>query len=306
MASTTVVAWIGLGNMGSGMCKNIAEKANLSHPLLIYDIVEERTRGIHERLGPQRTTIAQSIADATSQADVVFFSVPNDDAVRAVMDQILAAGVAGKVVVNCSTVHPDTSTQEAAAVRAAGGSFVACPVFGSAKMAEAGQIVAVLASDAPDALDKIKPLCKGVIARDAIDVSSAREGPLLKIIGNMFALNVVTALAEGHVLAEKAGLAPAQFHRFVQTLFPGPCAAYSEAMLNGSYHRNEKPQAPALLAKKDAGYAQRLATEASVRLRTLEVAQHYVDAVLRQKGDDGEMAGVYGAARLEAGLLYEN
>ncbi|KIX97661.1 uncharacterized protein Z520_06439 [Fonsecaea multimorphosa CBS 102226] len=303
------------------MCKNIVKKANLPHPVLIYDILEERTRAIHESLGPQRMIIAQSIGEATSKADVIFFSVPNDEAVRAVMDQILAAGVAGKVVVNCSTVHPDTSAQEAGAVTAAGGSFVACPVFGSAQMAEAGQIVAVLASDTPAAADKVMPLCKGVMARDVIDVCSggrgdgdaaaaattAARGPLLlKIIGNMFALNIATALAEAHVLAEKAGLGSDQFHQFVQTLFPGPSAAYSHAMLSGSYHRQQKPQGPALLAKKDAQYAQSLASEAGVRLRTLEVAQHYVGAVLQHKGDDGAMAGVYGAARLEAGLPYEN
>ncbi|KIW23043.1 uncharacterized protein PV07_11275 [Cladophialophora immunda] len=295
--------------MGSGMCKNVAEKANLSHPLVIYDILEETTREIHERLGSQRTIVARSIGEATSKADIIFFSVPNDEAVRAVMDQILKAGVEGKVVVNCSTVHPDTSTQEAEAVAAAGGSFVACPVFGSAKMADAGQIIAVLASDDIEAVDKITPLCKGVIARDVIDVSGrggAAQGPLLKIIGNMFALNIVTALAEGYVLAERAGLGPEQFHQFVQTLFPGPCASYSQLMLSGSYHRSEKPQGPALLARKDAGYAQRLAHEAGVRLRTVEVAQHYVEAVLQHQGDGAELAGVYGAARLEAGLPYEN
>ena len=220
-------------------------------------------------------TIASSIIEATPKADIIFYSVPNDAAAHAVLKEILKADVKGKVVVNCSTVHPDTTTKEADAVNTSGGSFVACPVFGSASMADAGQLINVIAGNT-EAVKKILPFCKGVISRETIDISGQGPelGALLKIIGNTVVLNIVIALAEGHVLAEKMGLGQDRLHKFIQVIFPGPCIAYSETMVNGNYYKREKPLGPAELGKKDSGFAQRLAKEAGMRLRTIEVAEH--------------------------------
>jgi 3-hydroxyisobutyrate dehydrogenase-like beta-hydroxyacid dehydrogenase len=113
-------------------------------------------------------------------------------------------------------------------------------VFGAPAMAEAGQLVTVLAG--PKALvEKVKPFTKNVIAKADIDLSDKSPGQatLLKVIGNTFVLQMVEALGEGHVLAEKSGLGSEALHDFISTMFPGPYAAYSTRMVSGDYYSRE-------------------------------------------------------------------
>ena len=108
-------------------------------------------------------------------------------------------------------------------------------------MADAGQLVCVLAGPAA-AVEKVKPYCKGVMGRAEIDYSneSPSRATLLKVIGNTFILNMVETLSEGHTVAEKTGLGTDNLHKFIETMFPGPYAAYSTRMRQGDYFQREE------------------------------------------------------------------
>ena len=89
---------------------------------------------------------------------------------------------------DCSTVHPDTTNTLARSMESNGASFVACPVFGAPAMADAGQLICVLAG-APSAVEKVRPYCKGVMGRAEIDAGQdPGKSSLLKLIGNTFVL----------------------------------------------------------------------------------------------------------------------
>lgn len=289
------------------MCKNIVEKGRLNHTIAIFDISAERGHEVLEQLGTQRARLADSIADAVSDADIIFFSVPNEKAVRSILAELAGLDLTDKVLADCSTVHPNTTQWEAAEVAKRGGSFVACPVFGSPTMAQQAQIITVL-SGFSEGVARVRPFCEGVISRKNIDFSPSRpeKATLLKIVGNTFVLNLVVALAEAHVLAAKTGIGSEHLDAFIQTVFPGPCAAYSQDMVNGGYFTREKPMAAAELAKKDLGIAKQLAKANATPLRMIDVAEHYIDAVVRAKGSQGGITGVYGAVREEADLPFEN
>jgi 3-hydroxyisobutyrate dehydrogenase-like beta-hydroxyacid dehydrogenase len=128
----------------------------------------------------------------------------------------------------------------------------------------------------------------------------------LKVIGNTFVLNMVETLSEGHVLAEKSGLGTDNLHHFIETMFPGPYAAYSARMLSGDYHRREEPLFAVDLARKDARHAMALAKAAGTRLKDVEVGEAHLEMVKKHKGEAGDIAGIYGAVRQEAGLKFEN
>jgi hypothetical protein len=49
-----------------------------------------------------------------------------------------------------------------------------------------------------------------------------------------------------------------------------------------------------------------LATAAGVKARQLEVGADHLEAVKKEKGAKGDLAGVYGAVRMESGLKYDN
>ena len=289
------------------MCKNLDEKANLDKPLIIFNRTKKRAEDLSKSLGAGRSTVASSIGEAVSQADIIFTCVGDDKAINATIDKALNVNIKGKVFVDCSTVHPNTTEGLAKKITAAGAEFVACPVFGAPAMADSGNLVCVLAGPKA-AVDKVKPYTKGVIGRANIDFSdqTPSKATLLKVIGNTFILNMVETLSEGHVLAEKSGLGNDNLHQFIETMFPGPYSAYSTRMVSGDYYKREEPLFAVDLARKDAGHAIALAKSAGVRMKDVEVADSHLVEVKEHMGERGDISSIYGAVRKEGGLKFEN
>ena len=223
------------------MCKNLVEKGNLSAPLVVYNrSVSKATEFVNQQ--PIGTyAVASSVEAAVASADIIFACLADDAAISDTLTTALKSDVAGKLFVDCSTVHPDTTTRLAGAAHARGADFVACPVFGAPPMAAAGQLVCVLAG--PDAaVARVRPYCVGVLGRAVLDYGGQPVGTALrmKLIGNTFILGMVETLAEGHTLAEKCGLGTDNLHEFVETMFPGPYVAYSGRMCSGDYFARDE------------------------------------------------------------------
>lgn len=296
--------------MGRGMCKNIVEKGNLDKPLLLYNRSQQRAEELKATFPEGKAEVASDLAAAVAKADIVFSCVANDEAAEATLlgpsVKGLASGVAGKLFVECSTIHPDTTERLEKALTGAGAEFVAAPVFGAPAMADAGALVAVLAG-ARASVDRASAYFKGVTSRAVIDMRDrpARTALTLKLIGNTFILNMVEQLAEGHVLAEKTGLGTEYLHQFIENIFPGPYTAYSTRMLTGDYYKRE-PLFAVDLARKDARHATSLASSVGARLGNVETADAHLVMVKEHAGAKGDIAGIYGAARKEAGLKFEN
>lgn len=289
------------------MCKNLVEKGNLGKPLIIFNRTQKRANDLSKSLPSGKTEVASTIAEVVSKSDIIFTCVGDDAAINETIDSALKASPKGKLFVDCSTVHPDTTNALAEKVTKAGAEFVACPVFGAPAMADNGQLVCVLAGP-KDSVEKVKPYTKGVIGRANVDFGGQECGKAttLKIIGNTFILNMVETLSEGHVLAEKTGLGGDNLHQFIETMFPGPYTAYSTRMMSGDYHKREEPLFAVDLARKDARHAMALAKSVGARMKDVEVADAHLAEVKKERGEKGDIAGIYGAVRQEAGLKFEN
>ncbi|MCJ1378325.1 hypothetical protein MMC17_001422 [Xylographa soralifera] len=301
------LAWIGLGNMGRGMCKNLVEKGDLDKPLIIFNRTTKRATDLQAKLPKGKSTVVEELGEAVAKADIIFTCLGDDQAISDTISTAVKSDVKGKLFVDCSTVHPDTTNELAKTVEEHGAHFVACPVFGAPAMAEGGQLVCVLAGQ-KSLVDKVKPYCKGVIGRAEIDFSDQAPGKAthLKIIGNTFILNMVETLSEGHALAEKSGLGSENLHNFIETMFPGPYTAYSGRLMGGDYYKRDEPLFGVDLARKDAKHALGLANACGVKMRDVEVADAHLAEVQKVQGSKGDIASIYGAVRQESGLKYEN
>lgn len=301
------IAWLGLGNMGRGMVKNIVEKGDIDKPVIIYNRTTARAEKLSSSLPSGKTKVVTSIDDAVSPADIVFTCLGDDKAIEETISSAVKADVKGKLFVDCSTVHPDTTDKLAKTITDAGAEFVACPVFGAPAMADSGQLICIFAGPAA-AVKKALPYGKGVMGRANIDFSdqSAGAATRLKIIGNTMILNMVESLSEGHVLAEKSGLGSEDFHKFIEVMFPGPYTAYSTRLTSGDYYKRDEPLFAVDLARKDAGHAMDLAKTHGARMRAVEVADQHLSDVQKHMGSKGDIAGIYGAVRQESGLKFEN
>jgi len=303
------LAWIGLGNMGRGMCKNLVEKGNLDKPLILFNRTKARSEDLASKLGSSKTKVVDTINDAVKPSDIVFMCLGDDAAVNAAVDKMLEEDVKGKLIVDCSTVHPETTNALEKKITEKGGEFVGMPVFGAPAMADNGQLVCVTAGSKASC-DKVVPYTTGVMGRTNIDYSGQPAGnaTLMKVIGNTFILNMVSQLSEGHVLAEKSGLGVDNLHTFISTMFPGPYTAYSQRMLAGDYYQREEPLFHIDLARKDARHAMSLAESSGAKesMKMLGLAQGRLDSVKSEIGDRGDIPSVYGVVRKESGLEFKN
>lgn len=289
------------------MCANLVEKGNLSSPLIIYNRTQKRADDLSGKLPSGKSKVATTIKDAVSSSDIIFTCVGDDKAIKETIETAMQTDVKGKLFVDCSTVHPDTTNALAETINSKGAEFVACPVFGAPAMADAGQLVCVLAGPASQ-VDKVKPYTTGVMGKANIDFSDQAQGKAtqLKIIGNTFILSMIETLSEGHVAAEKSGLGVENLQKFIEIMFPGPYVAYSNRMSSGDYHKREEPLFSADLARKDAKHAMNLAGASGARMKNIEVADGHLADVQKHAGSKGDIAGIYGAVRQESGLRYEN
>ncbi|KAJ6015901.1 NAD(P)-binding protein [Penicillium herquei] len=304
MSST--VAWLGLGNMGRGMAKNLAAKGEMNSPLIVHNRTATRAHQFHAE--NPNTVVVESLADAVAKADIIFTCLGDDTAITETINSIITSGpVKGKLFVDCSTIHPDSTTAIAQQFQDAGAEFVASPVFGAPAMAAAGQVICVLAGPR-ESVDKVKPFTTGVIAKSFMDFSDQphAKASQLKILGNTFVLRMVESIAEGHVVAEKCGLGTDALHQFFEAVFPGPYVAYSGRMRSGDYHTRSEPLFGIDLARKDARHAMDLASKAGTTMKGVEMVDSYMAEVQDHMGERGDVAGIYGAVRQGAGLKFEN
>ncbi|KAJ5444626.1 uncharacterized protein N7458_008498 [Penicillium daleae] len=307
------VAWIGLGNIGRGMSSNIAQKGPQSS-LILYNRTTSRATAHAEKLGGN-VKVATSLAEAVQASDLIFTCVGDDPAIDAITTTILSdkeTDLSTKTFIDCSTVHPDTSRRTEAAYEARGASFVACPVFGAPNMADAGQMIVVPAGK-QSAIAKAKPFFEGVVAKATIDLSTGTGADIdvgrastLKVLGNTFILNTVGVLAESLTAADATGLGTGPFRQWLELFNPGPFAKYADRMISGDYYQREEPLFAVDLARKDLRHASNIAKEGGQRMRNVEVTDHFLQEVKAEKGEKGDVAAVYGAARKAAGLKFEN
>ncbi|KAL0944205.1 6-phosphogluconate dehydrogenase 2 [Colletotrichum truncatum] len=299
--------WIGLGNIGRGMCRNLVEKADLDKPLLIHNRTIERATALSQSLPQGKTEVVESLADAISQADVIFSCVAHDQAVEQVFATAVKGDINGKLFVECSTIAPETTEAAAKSVLEKGAEFICAPIFGAPAMVAAGKATIVLAGP-KTSIDRVRPYINAVAAQE---INMADEpyykASTLKVLGNTVILGMVEQLAETYVTAEKSGLETGYVKQFVDAMFGGsPYPAYSLRMLEGDYHKRAEPLFAVDLARKDARHAMAIAKAAGTRLWNIETADKHLQEVREHAGPSGDMAGIYGAVRKEAGLRFEN
>ncbi len=214
------VGFIGLGNMGKGMARNLLKAG---HSVTVYN----RTRSRADELQQEGATVADSPADA-SRGEIVITMLADDRAVEQVTfgddgsAGILSALDSNAIHISMSTISVALSDKLAAVHASRGTSYVAAPVFGRPAAAEAAQL-AIIAAGPADALDRCRPLFDMLGRQTFIVGEKPSSANLLKLIGNFMLASVIETLGEGFALGRKGALDPALLLEVLTgTLFPAP------------------------------------------------------------------------------------
>ncbi|MDB2384314.1 3-hydroxyisobutyrate dehydrogenase [Endozoicomonas sp.] len=196
------VVFIGLGNMGGPMAKNLlARGQNVCGCDLIPDAVNS-----HLDAGG---TTADSPGSAVVDAEVIISMLPAGKHVEALYlgdDGLLEKLPEGQLVIECSTIEPDIAKAVALQAAAKGIDFIDAPVSGGTAGAIAGTLTFMVGGSI-DALERARPWLE-IMGHAVFHAGEAGAGQLAKVCNNMLLAILMTGTSEALKLGIDNGLDP--------------------------------------------------------------------------------------------------
>src|SRR5437660_2880692 len=186
--------------MGSGMVTNLLKAG---YELTVWN----RNADKCEALCPRGARVADTPTDAVRDVDLVMYSLSNDQAVEEVVfgaKGILRGINQGQIAIDMSTVLPTTSLREQEAYAKRGVDFLDAPVFGS-KQESADAKLWIMAAGNKAVFEKVKPILEH-LGQTVHYFGKNGNAAAMKLVGNLIVALEMEALAEGLILAQKAGL----------------------------------------------------------------------------------------------------
>jgi 3-hydroxyisobutyrate dehydrogenase len=226
---TLKVGWIGMGRMGYAMAERLLKAG---HSVSIWN----RTRSKAEPLAAIGGKVVDKPTDLAG-VDVLFSIVSTGPDIKEVyFGDSGALTVKGKVppiVVDCSTISVEDSTEIRQKIASLGGSFIAAPVSGNAKVIKAGMLSSVV-SGAEAAFRIVEPLISVYAPRGVFYVGEGELARVCKIAHNVMLGVVIENLIEITLLANKMGVPRHAFLAFMNNSVMGSMfTAYkSPALVN--------------------------------------------------------------------------
>ena len=267
---------IGLGIMGSPMARNLLRAG---HAVTVYG----RTQARVDPLVAAGATAAASPAALAREVDAVITMLPDTPDVEAVVagaEGILAGARPGLLAIDMSTIAPDAARRLAARAAAAGVALLDAPVSGGEQGAIAGTLSIMVGGDAA-ACDRARPIFEA-LGRQVTYMGGPGQGQMTKLVNQVVGATTLAAVAEGVMLAARAGLDPAAVVRALDA------GAASSWMLREQAPRMQRhdyaPGFTIRLQQKDLQLALAAAAALGVQLPTTAVVHLLFAAVEAQGG----------------------
>ncbi|XP_049268107.1 LOW QUALITY PROTEIN: putative oxidoreductase GLYR1 homolog [Rhipicephalus sanguineus] len=192
--------FLGLGNMGQGMVKNLI---NSGHHITVWNRTPSKCRdfvkaGAYKGLTP---------ADVVAASDITFCCVSNSHAAKEMVFGncgVLHEIKDNKGYVEMTSIDPDTSQDISEAIMLRGGRYLEAPVSGSKKPAEDGTLIILAAGDR--SLFNDCASCFEAIGRHAFYLGEVGNGSKMSLILNMLLGTTLAGLAEAMALCDRAEL----------------------------------------------------------------------------------------------------
>jgi 3-hydroxyisobutyrate dehydrogenase len=288
------VAFLGLGTMGAAMAANLGRAG---YPLTVWNRTPGRAAGLVE-LG---ATEAATPAQAAAAADVVLVCVSDSPDVEAVIlgpDGAIEGLRPGSLVIDCSTISPSVSRSIAERLATAGVGFVDAPVSGGSEGAQKGTL-SIFCGGSPADVERARPVL-GAMGRTITHVGSVGSGQAVKAVNQVILAGTYLGVAEGLVLAMKAGLDVPQV---VDALGGGAAQSWVLANRSGRMIENEYPLGfKVALHLKDLGIALGLAEELGASLPVGELCEAIERDLVAAGHADDDMSAVARSIRSRSGL----
>ena len=289
------VGFIGLGNMGSAMARNLLKAG---HRATVYN----RSRGKAEALAADGAKVAKSPVEAWRNPAVITM-LAEDAAVEALVFGN-GAGLStlgpGAVHISMSTISVALSDRLAEAHEKAGQAYVAAPVFGRPEAAAAAKLF-IMAAGAESAIARCQPLFDAMGQRTFMIGDRPSAANLVKISGNFLLATVIECLGEAFALIRKGGIdSHAYLDVLTSTLFSGPAyKTYGALIANQQY---EPAGFKMSLGLKDVRLALAAADALAVPMPAASLVHDHFLAGVAQGAGDSDWSGLARLTARNAGL----
>lgn len=288
------IGFVGLGTMGAAMAANVCRAG--------FEVTAwNRTPGRATALLDLGATEADTPADVARASDIVVVCVSDTPDVEAVLfgpDGVADGLASGGLVIDCSTISPGATAGFAARLADAGIAFVDAPVSGGSEGAKLGTLTVFVGGEEA-AVDRAHPVL-AAMGKTITRFGPAGSGQAVKAVNQVVIAGIYLGVAEGMVLAMKAGLDPAMV---AAALGGGVAKSWILENRSGKMIANEYPLGfRTSLHLKDLVIALELARSVGATLPVSSLAAQLESGLVARGFGDEDMSNLARAIRSLSGL----
>jgi 3-hydroxyisobutyrate dehydrogenase len=277
-AKDITLGFIGLGNMGSRIVRRLLYAG---YKTFVYSVVPLETQTLHK----EGAISCATIAELAQQSRVILSCITDDEAVRSVYtgpEGVLRNARPETVVLEMSTISPETS-REIARLGIEGGIHVLdVAISGSTPAVERGEVI-LFAGGNPNIYDRVAPVFRA-FAKKFFHLGPSGAGTTMKLVVNAILGVEMQAIAEAAALGQKAGL-----NRNVLLEVLSQTAVIAPAHLGklGKAASDDfSPQFPLRLMNKDFGLILDMARAKNAHMPATETAFRISNSALPGDGNE--------------------
>ena len=288
------VGFAGMGTMGAAMAANLARAGA---PLTVWN----RTPGRAASVLALGATEAPTPAALAADAEVVVLCLSDTPDVEAVLfgPGGIAEGVrSGSLVIDCSTISPKASVGFAERLAAQGVGFVDAPVSGGSEGAQKGTLTIMCGGSESD-VERARPVL-AAMGKTITRMGQVGAGQATKAVNQVILAGTYLGVAEGIVLAIKAGLDP---ETVVEALAGGAAGSWVLQNRSGRMIADDYPLGFRIaLHRKDLAIALELAREVGAALPVAGMAEQIENGLIAKGHGDDDNSALARAIREWSGL----
>jgi 3-hydroxyisobutyrate dehydrogenase-like beta-hydroxyacid dehydrogenase len=188
---------VGLGRMGSAMAERLAGQGFAVSGWTRSGVSDEQAQALG-------ITAAADLAALAAGSDIIILSLMDDASVSAVLSALTQEAIGGRLIVETSSVSPETLKAHVPQIKAAGASAIDAPISGGPGQVRAGQIGLYVGGSDPD-YQRFLPVAESVSDR-IHHIGPLGHGAAAKLVNNMMLLGLWQTLKEALLLGKAAGL----------------------------------------------------------------------------------------------------
>ena len=283
------IAFVGLGTMGAAMAANLCRAG---FEVTVWNRSPGRSGAVVE-LGATEVATPSAAARA---ADIVVICVSDTTDVEAVLfapDGVAEGLAAGSLVIDCSTISPAATAGFATRLRERGIGFVDAPMSGGSEGAKHGTLTFFVGGDAADA-ERANPVL-AAMGKTITYFGPAGSGQAVKAVNQVVIAGIYLGVAEGMILAMKAGLDPGAV---VEALGGGVARSWILENRSGRMIANDYPLGfRTSLHLKDLVIALELARSTGATLPVASLAAQLESGLVARGYGDEDMSNLARAIR---------